>query len=432
MKQFLTVFEFELMNFIKAKSFVVTTILIAMLLGGATFLPRFVDMSDMLGTETVKEQEDADDNESSESAQKEEREQLVIYEEREQLVIYDESGLLEDLSVLSEAFGDAEIKAVKSESEVKKAVEDEKADAGFYVIDDLNYCYYVINNGMSDENTMIMDEILSVIHKQLYLSEQGIDYAGFVENYEAPVNGKTKVLGKDMESNFWYCYALVIVIFMIIIMYGAMIATSVTSEKSNRAIEVLVTSVDSNCLLFGKVFAGAVSAFVQVGVILGAALLGYSVNHVYWGDKLDMLLDIPGNVLLTFAVFGIGGFLFYAFLYGAMGALVSKTEDINKTAGPLQMLIMVVYFVVLFQLEHVDGIVMKVCSYLPFSSYSAMFVRIGMGKVDMFEVIVSAVILYVSIFLVGWLGARIYRMGTLRYGNPVKIGKALKELKSAE
>lgn len=423
MKQFLTVFEFELMNFIKAKSFVVTTILIAVLLGGATFLPRFVDMSDMLGTETVKEQEDADDNESSESAQKEEREQLVIY---------DESGLLEDLSVLSEAFGDAEIKAVKSELEVKKAVEDEKADAGFYVIDDLNYRYYVINNGMSDENTMIMDEILSVIHKRLYLSEQGIDYAGFVENYEAPVNGEMKVLGKDMESNFWYCYALVIVIFMIIILYGAMIATSVTSEKSNRAIEVLVTSVDSNCLLFGKVFAGAVSAFVQVGVILGAALLGYSVNHVYWGDKLDMLLDIPGSVLLTFAVFGIGGFLFYAFLYGAMGALVSKTEDINKTAGPLQMLIMVVYFVVLFQLEHVDGIVMKVCSYLPFSSYSAMFVRIGMGKVDLFEVIVSAVILYASIFLVGWLGARIYRMGTLRYGNPIKIGKALKALKSAE
>lgn len=423
MKQFLTVFEFELMNFIKAKSFVVTTILIAVLLGGATFLPRFVDMSDMLGIETVKEQENTDDNESSESAQKEEKEQLVIY---------DESGLLEDLSVLSEAFGDAEIKAVKSESEVKKAVEDEKADAGFYVIDDLNYRYYVINNGMSDENTLIMDEILSVIHKQLYLSEQGIDYAGFVENYEAPVNGEMKVLGKDMESNFWYCYALVIVIFMIIILYGAMIATSVTSEKSNRAIEVLVTSVDSNCLLFGKVFAGAVSAFVQVGVILGAALLGYSVNHAYWGDKLDMLLDIPGSVLLTFAVFGIGGFLFYAFLYGAMGALVSKTEDINKTAGPLQMLIMVVYFVVLFQLEHVDGIVMKVCSYLPFSSYSAMFVRIGMGKVDLFEVIVSAVILYVSIFLVGWLGARIYRMGTLRYGNPIKIGKALKALKSAE
>ena len=145
-----------------------------------------------------------------------------------------------------------------------------------------------------------------------------------------------------------------------------------------------------------------------------------------------MILDIPGNVLITFAVFGIGGFLFYAFLYGAMGALVSKTEDVNKTAGPLQMIIMVVYFVVLFQLENVDGMLMKVCSYLPFSSYSAMFVRIGMGKVELIEVIISAIILYASIFFAGWIGAKIYRMGTLRYGNPIKIGKALKDLKNAE
>jgi len=419
MKQFLTVFEFELMNFVKAKSFVITTILIAILLGGATFLPRFVDMSDMLGIEAAKEQEDADDADGKE-------------EEKEQFVIYDERGYFADLSVLGEVFPDAEFQAVKSEAAVRDAVEGEKADAGFYVIDDLNYRYYVVNSGMSDMNMALMDGVLSVIHKQVYCKEQGIDYEDFAKQYEAPVNGETKVLGKDMESSFWYCYVLVIVIFMIIVLYGAMIATSITSEKSNRAIEVLVTSVDANCLLFGKVFAGAVAAFVQVGVILGAALLGYSVNHVYWGDKLDMLLDIPGSVLITFAVFGIGGFLFYAFLYGAMGALVSKTEDINKTTGPLQMLIMVVYFVVLLQLENVDGVAMKVCSYLPFSSYSAMFVRIGMGKVEWFEVAISAVILYASIFFVGWIGARIYRMGTLRYGNPIKIGKAMKELKSVQ
>ena len=145
-----------------------------------------------------------------------------------------------------------------------------------------------------------------------------------------------------------------------------------------------------------------------------------------------MLLDIPADVLIAFAVFGIGGFLFYAFLYGAMGALVSKTEDINKTAGTLQMVIMLVYFAVLFQLQKPDGMIMKVCSFLPFSSYSAMFVRIGMGKVAPWEVVMSAVILFVSIFFVGWLAAKIYRMGTLRYGNPIKLSRALKDMKNAE
>ena len=130
--------------------------------------------------------------------------------------------------------------------------------------------------------------------------------------------------------------------------------------------------------------------------------------------------------------FGIGGFLFYAFLYGAMGALVSKTEDIQKSAGTLQMIIMVVYFAVLFQLQNVHGMIMKVCSFLPISSYSAMFVRIGMGKVETYEVIISAVILYASIIFTGWIGATIYRMGTLRYGNPIKLRNALKGLKDAE
>ena len=145
-----------------------------------------------------------------------------------------------------------------------------------------------------------------------------------------------------------------------------------------------------------------------------------------------MSCDIPANVLVTFAVIGIGGFLIYAFLYGAMGALVSKTEDIQKSAGSLQMIIMVVYFAVLFQLQNVDGMIMKVCSFLPISSYSAMFVRIGMGKVETYEVIISAVILYASIIFTGWIGAKIYRMGTLRYGNPIKLRNALKGLKDAE
>lgn len=415
MKSFLTVFEFELMNFVKAKSFVITTILIAVLLGAATFAPRFIDLSDFAGTQNVEQKED----------EKEEKKE-------DKIAFYDESGYLEDISVLEQAFTQAEIVKMDSEQAVKDAVECEEADAGFYVIDDLHYRYYVVNSDMYDSNTEILDTVLGTIHKEVYCASQGIDFATFVENYEAPINGEVNVLGKDMGSNFWYCYALVIIIFMIIIMYGVMIATAVTSEKSNRAIEVLVTSTNSTCLLFGKVFAGAVAAFIQVGVIMASVLLGYSANKEAWGNKLDMLLDIPGSVLITFAVFGIGGFLFYAFLYGAMGALVSKTEDVQKTAGPLQMIIMVVYFAVLFQLQNVDGMVMKVCSFLPISSYSAMFVRIGMGKVSMVEVVISAIILYASIIFVGWIGAKIYRMGTLRYGNPIKIGNALKSLKESE
>ena len=418
MRRFLTVYEFELKSYMKNKSFVITTIVLAVLLFGAMFLPRVFDMSDMLGIESTKTEDGKKDTEDKNK------------EDATRLGLVDEEGLFADLSMLEQAFGD-DVNIVKLDNvkELEKAVKKEEIAAGFDVKDDLHYEYYVLNREMFDENQAVFEEVLSMVHQQRFCEEQGIDYASFMAEYNAPVDCTEQILGKDAEDNYWYCYALVIVIFMMIILYGVMVATSVTVEKSNRSIEVLVTSIDAKYLLFGKVFAGATAAILQLGLILAAVLGGYAINHTFWGDALDMVLDIPGEVLAAFAVFGIGGFLFYAFLYGAMGALVSKTEDINKTAGTLQMVIMIVYFAVLFQLQNPDGIVMKVCSFLPFSSYSAMFVRIGMGTVAMWEIVVSAVILFVSIFGVGWLAAKIYRMGTLRYGNPIKLSTALKNIK---
>lgn len=422
MKKFLTVYEFELKSYMKNKSFVVTTIVLAVLLFGVMFLPRVFDISDMLGIESTKTEAVSGEDTNAEDT--------GDVEAATGLGLVDEQGVFADVTVLEQAFGnDVTFQVMKNEKELKRAVEQEDVAAGFDVKDDLHYEYYVLNREMFDENQAIFEEVLSMIHQQRFCEEQGIDYASFMAEYNASVDCTEQILGKDAEDNYWYCYALVIVIFMMIILYGVMVATSVTVEKSNRSIEVLVTSIDAKYLLFGKVFAGATAAILQLGLILAAVLGGYAINHTFWGDALDMVLDIPGEVLAAFAVFGIGGFLFYAFLYGAMGALVSKTEDINKTAGTLQMVIMIVYFAVLFQLQNPDGIVMKVCSFLPFSSYSAMFVRIGMGTVAMWEIVVSAVILFASIFGVGWLAAKIYRMGTLRYGNPIKLSTALKNIK---
>ena len=422
MKKFLTVYEFELMSYLKNKSFVVTTIVLAVLLFGVMFLPRVFDISDMLGIESTKTEDVSGEDTNAENT--------GDVEAATGLGLVDEQGVFADVTVLEQAFGkDVTFQVMKNEKELKRAVEQEDVAAGFDVKDDLHYEYYVMNREMFDENQAIFEEVLSMMHQQRFCEEQGIDYASFMAEYNAPVDCTEQILGKDAEDNYWYCYALVIVIFMMIILYGVMVATSVTVEKSNRSIEVLMTSIDAKYLLFGKVFAGATAAIVQLGLILAAVLGGYGMNHTFWGDALDMVLDIPGEVLAAFAVFGIGGFLFYAFLYGAMGALVSKTEDINKTAGTLQMAIMLVYFAVLFQLQNPDGIVMKVCSFLPFSSYSAMFVRIGMGTVAVWEIVVSAVILFASIFGVGWLAAKIYRMGTLRYGNPIKLSTALKNMK---
>ncbi len=96
------------------------------------------------------------------------------------------------------------------------------------------------------------------------------------------------------------------------------------------------------------------------------------------------------------------------------------------------MVVMIVYFVVLLNLENVDGIIIKVCSYLPISSYSAMFARVAMGDVAIWEIVLSAVLLYVSVIGMGILGGKIFRNSTLRYGNSIKLSRALKELKGTK
>jgi ABC-2 type transport system permease protein len=386
------------------------------LLFAGSFLPAVIDLSSFTGVET-KSLIGSDDSDDEDEGGSEDKGDVYLF--------YDESGTFDSGKMFEEVF-DGEFTKVDSVKTMKKKIEDSEAKGGFYIKDDLHFEYYVLNSEMDDANSAIFSEIMTNVHKQKYLAEHGFDLEEFTKGYEAQSEGDVIILGKDASENFWYCYALVIAIFMLIILYGVMIATAVTSEKSNRSIEVLVTSIDAKYLLFGKVFAGTLAVVAQVGAIMIAALSGYAINHDAWGNKLDPFLNIPSDVLVGFAVFGIGGFILYAFIYGAVGALVSKTEDINKVAGTVQMIIMIVYFVVLINLSQPDGIIIKVFSFLPISSYSAMFVRIAMGSVSVTELVISAVILYASIILTGWIAAKIYRMGTLRYGNPIKLRNALK------
>lgn len=412
MKKFGVIFQYELMNYIKNKSYVITTVIIALVAGIIMFVPNFIDIGSVTG-ENKNDVSDENSGADSDST----------------ILVYDKSGMVTDISFIQNFYHDDAIKKASGENELVDKVKADEVSAGFVVNSLTDYDYYVYNQSMTDDNQVVFTQVMTVLNQMVYCQKNGIDYASLTQAFNPQIDCHENILGKDMGSNYWYCYGLVMIIFMIIIMYGSMVATSVTQEKSNRTMEVLVTSVDTNLLFFAKVLAGAVAALIQSAVMLGTVLISYKINQDKWGGMLNMVLDIPANVLVVFALFGIGGFLFYTFIYGAMGALVSKTEDINKSAGGVQMVIMIVYFITLASLTNVDGIMIKVTSFLPVSSYSAMFARVAMGSVNTWEIVVSFIILVANIVVVGIIGAKIYRMGTLRYGNPIKLSNAFKSIK---
>ena len=115
---------------------------------------------------------------------------------------------------------------------------------------------------------------------------------------------------------------------------------------------------------------------------------------------------------------------------GMLGALVSKTEDISKSSSPVLMLYIASFMIAIFGMtSDSNSILMKVASYIPFTSGHAMFIRVSMGSVAVWEVIISAIILGVSCVVAGVLAAKIFRFGTLHYGNPIKFKTALRKVK---
>lgn len=408
MKSIKHVLKFELGNYFGSKSWIISTILISLLCVGIMFVPRVI-----AGFKDDDKEETAD---------------TVKEEDMSTYAFYDAAGVM-DMELLDAYYTDVKITICDQPEDVKKMVEAEDAEMGFVVTSLTSYDYYVYNKEIFADYQSRFNDYLSTVAKYAYCEENNLNPEEFFALDAINISANETILGKDSSQNYWYCYVLVIVVFMIIVMYGTLIATSVANEKGNRSIEIMVTSTSSTSLLFGKVFASAIATFFQVGLIALSLLGSYQINKEYFGDGISSFLNIPSDVLTAFAVFGLGGFLIYAFMYGALGALVSKVEDLNKSAGTAQMLVMIVYFVVLLQLTNIDGIAMKICSFLPISSYSAMFARVAMGSVETWEIIVSAVILYASVIGMGFLGGKIFRNSTLRYGNPIKLTNALKDLR---
>lgn len=423
MKQFLTVLKFELNNYFKNKSFLLTTILLIVLAVGIIAVPGVLMGRDS-GSAGAETEELADsDSESTGGVDEDVSDQDTV-------ALFDKNGSIADLSSFTALMG-TEIRWMEcsDENQVEDAVNDGNAEAGFIVEDLLHYTYVVENRSMSDPLQSAFSQAAAASYRSQVLEEQGLDPSEIEALYQIQPESEMQILGKDSAGSYAYTYMLIMVLYFLLIFYGQMIATSVTSEKSNRAIEILVTSVDSNSLIFGKVLAGAIAGLIQCALILGSAVGAYQIFRESWGGLLDSLFDIPVPVWIAFAVFGMMGYLLYAFCFGMLGALVSKTEDISKASAPVLMLYIISFFIAIFGLNDSNGILVRVASFIPFTSSNGMLIRIAMGSVEMWEIIVSGVLLAAFCVGAGVLAAKIFRFGTLMYGNPIKFTTALKKIR---
>ncbi|NBK98775.1 MAG: ABC transporter permease [Erysipelotrichia bacterium] len=405
MKVFATIFKFELFELMKSKAYKITTILFLLIAVIGLSLPTIFPSMLQSDSSDVMNQ----------------------FNEKVNFALYDEKNVLASKEIFSSLFPKATIQEVSSVKEMETLVQDKKVDAGFHIQDELKFDYYVLNSDMVDMKSTAFGEVLTLNYKNKMLINAGVNAqeANAIANAHATFT--THTLGSDGANNIMYTFILIMVIYMVIILYGNSIATSVASEKGNRTMELLVTSANPNALIFGKVLAGCLAAIIQIGLLIASAKLMYTLNGEAWNGMLDFIFNIPMDVLGAFAIFGIFGFIFYAFIFGALGALVSKSEDVNSSSTPITIVFIVIYFVVYTGvMSDPSSLLFTITSFVPFSSPMAMFARMAMVDVPFIEVLISLAILIASTIIIGMGAAKIYRRATLMYGNQIKLSQALK------
>ena len=241
---------------------------------------------------------------------------------------------------------------------------------------------------------------------------------------------------------------------MFIIIYGNMLMRSVIEEKTNRIIEVIVSSVKPKYLMLGKITGTSLAGITQfaIWVVLGGILV--TVGSMILGvdafttpanadviattqdaSKIELIAnDIAQlpilKLVICFFIYFIGGYFLYASIYAAIGAAVDSETDTQQFMLPVILPLMLAIYVGFFSvMDNPHGTVAVVFSYIPLTSPIVMLMRIPFGEIAMWEILLSMVILYGSIFIMIFISAKIYRIGILMYGKKTNWKELYKWLK---
>ena len=406
MKQFLTVFKFEIKSYLKNKAYIGLTVALVIIIAGVIFFPQIKGL--FSGDESTE-------NDKS----------TVVFSG----VSQEEQNYMS--SVLGEMFPDNEIAFEDAdESELKEMVLNEECDFAVLIESETSYKYIVNNMGLYDVNSQMLDEMMQSKLMYSKMTELGLSPDEAEEIMSTQIESDIVQIGKNQNESFLFTYIFVFALYIAIILYGQFVASSVAQEKSTRAMELLITSAKTKNLMFGKILGVGCAGLIQIAVIFGSAFLLFNLNKGEWQDNevINSIFNMPISIILFMLLFFILGFFMYAFLFGAAGSLVSKIEDLNAAISPVMWIFIITFVIAMFSMNSgaTDSALSIAASYIPLTSPMSMFIRITMGEVAPIEIIVSVVILILSTLGIGFLSAKIYKTGILMYGKAPNLLTAIK------
>jgi ABC-2 type transport system permease protein len=405
MKKFRTVFVFEYTNYVKSKAFLIVTAVFIALIAIAGSLPAFAGL---FGGDDGGE--------------------AVTTTELGAAAIRDPAGVYTD-GVLLAFFPDYAWERADDLSGVEARIADGTLDFAVS-ISGLDFTLYERSSGF-DTSAARVSDMVQTVYRENALIGFGLSEADIAAILGAQPVGSTIVVGKDYSQSFILAYALLFLLYITMVIYGQYILTSVIVEKSSKAMELLVTSAKPTELMFGKVFGTGCAGLTQFGVIILAAVLSLKLNAAGWADFAPVVAAVistsfSSGLFIYAVVFFMLGFFSFAFVYAALGSTVSRMEDANSVMTVPMFLFIGAFLVAMTGLMSPGATYIKVFSYLPFFSPLVMFQRICMSEIPTWESLLVIALNVGYILGVGWVGAKIYRVGVMLYGNAPKLRAILK------
>lgn len=423
MKQLKTVFLYEYGNYMRNKVFLVFTIVItALIILFLTLPPLLADsLEGLLG---------GVDNGTNTPA---------VVERTKNLLIVDKVGLFNDkdeaenllpaYNVTLQAEGSTEDEAIKN------SVNNGEYDSAFFINSETEYTYMSKSNGitMGFDSEEIYEAVKAKYQLGLY-TEAGLTQEQISALTAAPQLTVIESGGSGFGDTYIYTYVLLMVLYISIVLYGQMVATAVATEKSSRAMELLITSAKPNNLIFGKILGTGTAGLTQIGIWLASVLVFYNINSSFWSQHeiISRIFNMPAHIVIYMLIFYILGFFIFAAIYGALGSLVNRVEEINTVSLPIIVLVLVGFFGAFAAMASPNNLIVTILSYIPVFTPFIMFVRICVTDVPVYGIIISIVLTAVSSVGIGAFAAKIYRLGTLMYGQRPSIKEITKMLKKSK
>lgn len=407
MKDILIVTKFTLIEALKKKAFIVSTIIMILMIILASAFTKIIPKL-------------ADSNE---------KDKILIVDNdnifENQLNTMNELGLNNEFIIAKEKTSLADVKTKIKNKDIKKGIIISKAEGKIKIE------YVVENTSLMMNSPVDIQKALKEIYsrnqlKKLNLTQQQIQ--SLEPNFEYTIVSSQE---KDANKNITVILALTGLLFAAIYTFAYQVSTSITTEKTSKIVETLVTYTKARNIVLGKTFGIGLAGLIQLLII--AIISIFSINTFVDKNMLSAFLDlstITPALGITIIVYFILGYMEYALLYALTGSFVSNPEEVKAAATPASLIAVMSFYLAYFTIMSPTSNLNSIASIVPFSSpFSAPF-RVMLGVATPREMIMSVLILIMTNILIAHIAIKVYTNAIINNGTKLSLKEIIKMYKT--